>query len=187
MLNLSWRIWRYSYADSTNLIIKDAIAQGFSTGLVAVSERQRGGYGMRGHSWQSPKGGLYFSLLLKTTLPPRKLPEIPKRIANVIMITLQRFSTEKLAIKDPNDIVLSRSLDDDSKNEKLAGISTEIYKGFLVVGVGINFFCAENGARHEFTDKNFPVYLEDFANEKFENLSDVFDAILADIDDKLEI
>ena len=52
----------------------DAITNPYSLvpspyGYVAVAKLQTGGKGMRGHSWCSPEGGLYFSLVLEPTLP----------------------------------------------------------------------------------------------------------------------
>ena len=75
-------------------------------GYVAVAKVQTCGRGMRGHSWCSPEGGLYFSLLLEPSLAHDKLPEIPLRIATVVMEALQPLSSEPLTIKPPNDIVL---------------------------------------------------------------------------------
>ena len=46
---------------------------------------------------------------LDASLPHGKLPEIPLRIANVIMSALQPLSTAPLTIKPPNDIVLAGS------------------------------------------------------------------------------
>lgn len=189
MLNLKWRIWRYSHCDSTNLIIKNAANNGFGAGLVVISECQREGYGTRGRRWQSPEGGLYFSMLLKTTLPASRLAEIPKRVANVIMVTLQPFSKEKLIIKQPNDIVLKRSYDETKgvqRAEKLAGISTEIYKNFLVVGVGVNVFVDEKTRIESFED-NLVAYLSDFATEKLKDTDCMLQAILEDLNAKLEI
>ena len=75
-------------------------------GFVVAAKKQTCGRGMRGHSWCSPEGGLYFSLLLEPSLAHDKLPEIPLRIATVVMEALQPLSSEPLTIKPPNDIVL---------------------------------------------------------------------------------
>ena len=116
MLVNNWDIHWFDEVESTNLIVKECIrnAKGDGPcGFVAVAKSQTGGKGMRGHSWCSPEGGLYFSLLLEPTLQPEKLSEIPLRIATVVMDALQPLSTEPLAIKLPNDIVLLRSADFD--------------------------------------------------------------------------
>ncbi len=207
MLNLEWRIFRYQTVESTNLIVKDFITQNACgkkvpdfdlpgqrekvqkvpdfdlPGIVVVADEQTKGYGMRGHSWQSPLGGLYFSLLLKTSLAPISLPEIPTRVASIIFETLQKFSAEKLEIKRPNDIVLSRK---SAKPEKLAGISSEIYKGFLVIGVGVNVFKPKEVKCGEFAE-NIPVYLEDFPTNSLDTKESVLQAILKDLNVKLEI
>ena len=116
MLVNNWDIHWFDEVESTNIIVKECIrnAKGDGPcGFVAVAKSQTGGKGMRGHSWCSPEGGLYFSLLLEPSLTPDMLPEIPLRIATVVMNALQPLSTEPLTIKPPNDIVLLRSADFD--------------------------------------------------------------------------
>ena len=116
MLVNNWDIHWFDEVESTNIIVKECIrnAKGDGPcGFVAVAKSQTGGKGMRGHSWCSPEGGLYFSLLLEPTLPSERLSEIPLRIATVVMNALQPLSTEPLTIKPPNDIVLLRSADFD--------------------------------------------------------------------------
>lgn len=176
MIVKSWDIHHLDTVQSTNLIIKEEIAKGTHVGFVAVAKEQISGKGMRGHSWSSPRGGLYFSILLKTSLTPSELPEIPKRTASAVMQALQPLSSEILTIKPPNDIVLKRSYAGDSLRtdvehecqtqgvrhsftEKLVGISSEIFMEKLCIGIGINVFPPNEPIKLE--GVNVPVYLSD--------------------------
>ncbi len=151
---------------------------------------------MRGHSWESPEGGLYFSIALDTHLSPSELPEIPKRIASVVMGALQPLSSEMLTIKSPNDIVLGRSYCGEPSSfscnensvrhdcciEKLVGISSEIYLEKLCIGIGINVFRPKKEI--EVAGENIPVYLNDFSNQEL-SLDFVLKTVLDALNDKL--
>ena len=198
MLVKKWDIRHFDEVESTNLIVKDKIRESSMVamnvspatamaamdvcGFVAVAKKQTGGKGMRGHSWCSPEGGLYFSLLLEPTLPPEKLSEIPLRIATVVMEAMQPLSIEPLVIKPPNDIVLNHL--SNCKVEKLVGISTELYMEKLCVGIGINVFHPEEEFQVE--GLNQPVYLEDFSTRELA-LDFVLKTVLNALNAKLEI
>ena len=182
MLVNNWDIRFFDEVESTNLIVKDRIKRDAPSGFVAVAKSQTGGKGMRGHTWCSPKGGLYFSFLLEPSLAPEQLPEIPLRIATVVLEALQPLSSEPLAIKPPNDIVLNHLLN--RKVEKLVGISTEIYMEKLCVGIGINLFHSEKELQVE--GPNQPVYLEDFAKCNI-SIELVLQVVLDALNAKLEI
>ena len=198
MLVKKWDIRHFDEVESTNLIVKDKIRESSMVamnvspatvmaamdvcGFVAVAKKQTGGKGMRGHSWCSPEGGLYFSLLLEPTLPPEKLSEIPLRIATVVMEAMQPLSIEPLVIKPPNDIVLNHLTN--CKVEKLVGISTELYMEKLCVGIGVNVFRPEQEFRFE--GANQPVYLQDFANCDL-SIDLVLRTVLDALNAKLEI
>ena len=183
MLVKKWDIHCFEEVESTNLIVKDKIRESaMAGGFVAVAKKQTGGKGMRGHSWCSPEGGLYFSLLLEPTLPPEKLSEIPLRIATVVMEAMQPLSIEPLVIKPPNDIVLNHL--SNCKVEKLVGISTELYMEKLCVGIGINVFHPEEEFQVE--GLNQPVYLEDFSTRELA-LDFVLKTVLNALNAKLEI
>lgn len=213
MLNLEWDIHTFEVEESSNLIVKEAIDKGAPAGFVAIVHEQTGGYGMRGHTWSSPKGGLYFSLLLETSLDAEELPSIPMRFARVLLEGLQPYSTEELTIKPQNDIVLTRSFTPEFR-EKLVGISTEMYRGKLCVGIGVNVFRplhknGEEGPGIGFADLkgrsvkftsvksdgpgpqnllpaplNQPVYLEDFPAKELD-VDEIARALLKELNDKL--
>jgi BirA family biotin operon repressor/biotin-[acetyl-CoA-carboxylase] ligase len=119
-----------------------------------VSAEQTAGTGRRGRRWVSPKGGLYFSILLR-----------PKRQSGLPLLTLVgALSAVEGIRKDtgiiprlrwPNDIVF--------EGKKLGGVIAEAtFSGnelaFVVLGIGVNcnFSARKLGevARHSTTTKD---------------------------------
>ena len=89
-----------------------------------LAMEQINGKGRRGNSWESKKGGLYFS----TVSSNHEL--LPFLVGISIMKVLDKHC-EGLSLKWPNDIIL--------KDNKLGGILCENFGNYSVVGVGINF------------------------------------------------
>ena len=172
-----WRFSQFDDVESTNVVVKRAIARGEDEGFVAIARSQSSGYGMRGHTWISPVGGLYMSCLFGLGVERNELHQIPQRLASDLLPHIQEISREELAIKDPNDIVLKDSSEEVYR--KLAGISSEIYMGKLCVGIGVNVFKPreEKDLTLDSSTKNEIVYLSDFAKSGV-SIEIVRDAIL---------
>lgn len=62
---IEFRVTEEDEVSSTNDCIKALMAAGEAEGAVVIAQMQRGGYGRRGHAWESPRGGLYLSVLLR--------------------------------------------------------------------------------------------------------------------------
>ncbi len=121
--------------DSTNKIAKELGLQGYSEGALVVAEEQTRGRGRLDHQWSSPRGGAWFSLLLRPALAPEKAPLLTLLVAVSIVRGIEEAAGLSAGIKWPNDIFI--------KGKKLAGILTEISAeveliNFVVVGMGIN-------------------------------------------------
>ena len=103
-------------------------------GTVVLAETQKKGRGRFERVWLSPQGGLWFTIILKTTLEEKNLPEVTLIAAYSIASVLITEYNLKATIKWPNDIYYERS--------KLGGILTEVEKIkddiFLIIGIGIN-------------------------------------------------
>lgn len=102
-------------------------------GLTVVASHQTNGRGRLGRSWDSDKGGIYFSFML---LPPVETDSAPF-ITLICALAVQKVLSEYLPcrIKWPNDIV--------SDGRKLCGILTKttLCEGKIkniLVGIGIN-------------------------------------------------
>ena len=111
-------------------------------GTVVCAELQTKGRGRLGRAWSSPKArGLYFSVVLRPTLPLNQLAQLTLMSAVALAEAIESISDLKPLIKWPNDILLD--------DLKLAGILTELRAEsdqvkFVVVGIGLNVNAAIN-------------------------------------------
>lgn len=94
---------------STNEEVKRAIADDRPEGLVVRAHRQSGGYGRDGRRWESPLGGLYFSMLLRPDVDACQLSTLPLVVGLAVREALGEFVSADMfsavQIKWPNDIV----------------------------------------------------------------------------------
>jgi BirA family biotin operon repressor/biotin-[acetyl-CoA-carboxylase] ligase len=115
-------------------------------GIVIVSEEQSCGRGRFDRKWFSPKGGLWFSIILNPSIPLNTLKNITIIAAAAIANVLIRKYKINVKIKWPNDIYF--------RQKKLAGIliESENINGeiILVIGIGINV----NNAFYRNPDEN---------------------------------
>lgn len=126
----------YDEITSTNDVIKDAYEKGYPEGTIAITEVQTSGRGRMGRKWESKKGdGLWFSILLKPDIDPRKAPMLTLIAGLCVCKAARRVTGLDVSIKWPNDVMLN--------DKKICGIltemSSEIQKiNYVVVGIGIN-------------------------------------------------
>ena len=103
-------------------------------GTLILAETQEKGRGVRERQWLSPPGGLWFTLIIKTTLDRKELPEVTLIAAYSAAVILNRLYDIEVIIKWPNDLYY--------KKTKLGGILTEVEEInkdiFLIIGIGIN-------------------------------------------------
>lgn len=124
--------------DSTNTQVKREALLGAAEGLCVVSSQQTAGRGRRGRSFHSPAGlGVYFSLLLRPTLPLSQLMELTPWVAVAVCQAISQCCGIAPQIKWTNDIVW--------EGKKLCGILTELglesdsdSLDYVVVGIGTN-------------------------------------------------
>lgn len=93
---------------------------------IVIAEEQTEGRGRYGRRWISPKGGLYFSIIIRKNEITDYLSEITSLS---IIKTLFLFGIN-CNIKFPNDIIFN--------GKKIAGILIERKKNFYIVGIGLN-------------------------------------------------
>ena len=124
---------KFKKIPSTNIQAKTLALGGAAPWTVVVAEEQTMGYGRKGDEWYSPKGGLYFSVIL-----PREDIDDLQTITILTAFVLAKVIKEKLElepmIKLPNDVLL--------RGKKVCGILTENVLGkevkASVLGIGIN-------------------------------------------------
>ncbi len=122
---------------STNTALKQLAAQGAPAGTVLIADRQTGGRGRLGRSFDSPAGlGLYFSLLLRPEIEAAAVPHATLRAGLAAAEAVEVCTGLRPGIKWPNDLVVG--------SRKLCGILSEagISAGgrldWLIIGIGVN-------------------------------------------------
>ncbi len=121
---------------STNETAKRLAESGAPEGVLVVAERQTRGRGRLGRTWHSPAGlGLYFSLILRPSLPFAKVPALSLVAALSICRALEHSGEVEAMIKWPNDCLLG--------GKKAAGILVELSAeldrvSYAILGIGIN-------------------------------------------------
>ena len=130
------QVYYFDSIDSTQNQALKMAGESANNGTVIIAAKQTGGKGRSGRRWVSPKGGIWFSVILQpkfnisiTTLFP---------IASALALSNALEKTFKISpeLKWPNDLTI--------KGKKVAGIlvdasleSNRIEN--MVLGVGINF------------------------------------------------
>ncbi|AWK51162.1 biotin--[acetyl-CoA-carboxylase] ligase [Clostridium beijerinckii] len=127
-------IIHFDEIDSTNIKAKELAQKNIEDGSIIIAEKQTLGGGRFNRKWVSPSGGLWFTLVLRPTIPPNEAPKITQIAAASIYKTLRDFNINT-TIKWPNDILLN--------DKKLCGILAEMKCDmdsvhYLVLGIGMN-------------------------------------------------
>jgi BirA family transcriptional regulator, biotin operon repressor / biotin---[acetyl-CoA-carboxylase] ligase len=129
----------FSECDSTSDEASKLADRGCDDGAVVAADQQAKGRGRLGRVWHSPPGAnLYFSLVLRPSLPPAALPPLTLLVGAAVAQTLQDIGIE-CRLKWPNDIMLPSA----GGLKKAGGILTEMASSggkikHVIVGVGIN-------------------------------------------------
>jgi BirA family biotin operon repressor/biotin-[acetyl-CoA-carboxylase] ligase len=117
---------------STSDRLKDLARAGAPAWTVVVGERQTGGRGREGRTWQSPKGGLYLSVLLRPE--SERVSLVPLAAGVAVAEAVLEFGV-RAELKWPNDVLVS--------GRKLAGILAEASSSgsgveWVALGIGVN-------------------------------------------------
>ena len=128
---MNWQGLFFDTLDSTQDYLK-AHWQNLAHGSYVVSQEQTHGKGREDRNWESARGGLYFSVLLK---PETVLPLLSWKAWMTSFKTLEHFANRPLQLKAPNDIL--------HQGRKLSGLLIDgAIQGsqpqYYIVGVGIN-------------------------------------------------
>jgi BirA family biotin operon repressor/biotin-[acetyl-CoA-carboxylase] ligase len=113
---------------STNDLLHTLAARGAGEGTVVVAREQTAGRGRLGRMWASPRGGLWFSVLLRPSDPADA--RLGLMVAVGVAEALRTVSGADVRIKWPNDLVLA--------GRKVGGILVEVRPPWAIVGIGVN-------------------------------------------------
>jgi BirA family biotin operon repressor/biotin-[acetyl-CoA-carboxylase] ligase len=129
------RIIRYKRISSTNTKAKTLAEKRTAEWTVVVSEVQTQGRGRSGRSWKSPKGGLWFSQIIRPKIPIDRIPLLQFWVANALRKGIEEVYGVQSEVKWPNDLVVG--------GKKLAGVLIETKISgpelvYAIVGIGLN-------------------------------------------------
>ena len=108
---------------------------GAPSGATALALGQRAGRGNNGSPWESPAGGLYLSVVVRSALPPSHAGALALEAALATLGALGRAGAPCLSFRWPGDVM--------DGERKVGGILVEMCGGigaadFYIVGVGLN-------------------------------------------------
>ncbi|MFA5056160.1 MAG: biotin--[acetyl-CoA-carboxylase] ligase [Dehalococcoidia bacterium] len=122
-------------APSTQAIAKALASQGAAEGTIVVAETQSGGRGRVGRPWSSPRGGIYFSIILRPDINPGEALRLPLVAGVAVAQAIKREINLEPRLKWPNDIMI--------ETKKVGGILTEMSAepdrlDWVIIGIGLN-------------------------------------------------
>ena len=124
----------FDVLESSSQTLRELAADGEAEGTVVVAEEQSAGRGRLGRGWSSPKGGLWFSVLLRPPVPPAEAPKLTLMAGVAVARALKDMPGLEARLKWPNDVLVD--------GKKLCGILAESRGGenveYVILGVGIN-------------------------------------------------
>lgn len=129
------RIVYESETPSTQAIAKALASQGAAEGTIVVAETQSGGRGRVGRPWSSPRGGIYFSIILRPDINPGEALRLPLVAGIAVAQAIKRETNLGPRLKWPNDILID--------TKKVGGILTELSAepdrlDWVIIGIGLN-------------------------------------------------
>ncbi len=128
-------VQRFESLPSTNTELARLASEGAAEGVSVVADEQTAGRGRLQRAWSSPRGaGLYFSILLRPTIPQNYWPLITFMAAIAVGDALREAAGLETDIKWPNDLL--------SGERKICGILAEAMDTpggrAVILGIGIN-------------------------------------------------
>jgi len=133
---LGQQAYYFDSVDSTQNEAMKMANESKKEGIIIIAEKQTGGRGRSGRKWISPKGGIWFSIILHPKFDISNTTLFPIASSLALSIAIQKTCKVSTELKWPNDLTI--------KGKKLAGMlidasfeSNKIEN--LVLGVGINF------------------------------------------------
>ncbi len=117
----------FEEVESTNATLIEMAKNGAEDGRVVVAWKQSAGRGRLGRSFESPKGGIYMSILL----PLDDTMMLTAKAAVAVKRAILQETDKRTQIKWVNDMIFN--------GKKVAGILAQVCDNHVVVGIGINF------------------------------------------------
>jgi BirA family biotin operon repressor/biotin-[acetyl-CoA-carboxylase] ligase len=132
---LEERIHYFPEIGSTMDAARELARKGAKEGTIVIAETQAHGRGRLSREWLSPKGGIYFTLILRPRISPAYAPRINLMASVAVATTIKKLFGLNAELKWPNDVLI--------EDKKVCGILAEMDAemdviNFVNVGIGIN-------------------------------------------------
>lgn len=129
------KLFYFKRIDSTNFYAKKLAENNVEEGVIVLADTQTSGRGRKNRIWSSPKGGLWFSIVLYPNIPLNKTMYMTMASSIAVFQGIKNITSIKAEIKWPNDLLI--------KGKKICGILTEIDTkklkiNYCIIGIGIN-------------------------------------------------
>jgi biotin-[acetyl-CoA-carboxylase] ligase BirA-like protein len=149
-----WTLLFKNKITSTSDYAKDLLAKNHQPPFVISANSQSSGRGQKDHTWSSPEGNIYLSIVLDNKNFPLHL--IPHKTAVLICEWFYLNYQVRLTIKWPNDLLFA--------GYKLGGILSEckvhLQKETIIIGIGLNIkekFLTSSICANEILNKKLPL------------------------------
>lgn len=138
-------VWHHDQIGSTNDEAHRLAKEGAPHGTVVHADEQTSGRGRMAHTWFSPPGNLYVSILLRTGHPPRNASELSFVAALAVADAVEALLPRQMRtlLKWPNDVLVNGG--------KIAGILLEQADDATIIGIGLNILQAPSNAAYKTT------------------------------------
>ena len=133
--DLEQKIHHFGEIGSTMAVARELARKGVEEGTIVIAESQTSGRGRLNREWVSPRGGIYFTIILKPKISPIYAPRINLMASVAVAKAIRTFCGLKAVLKWPNDVLI--------EEKKVCGILAEMEAevdavNFVNLGVGIN-------------------------------------------------
>ncbi|MEC9063642.1 MAG: biotin--[acetyl-CoA-carboxylase] ligase [Thermoproteota archaeon] len=130
------RVYYFEEIDSTQSFAQNIAADKKENGTIIIAEKQTAGRGRLERKWTSPKGGIWFSLIIHPKFDVSSSTLIPILSAVALSKSIKSSLGIDTEVKWPNDITM--------KGKKVAGVLVDASFqtnsiDYLILGIGINF------------------------------------------------
>ena len=130
------RVYYFEEIDSTQNFAQNIAADKKENGTIIIAEKQTAGRGRLDRKWTSPKGGIWFSLIIHPKFDVSSSTLIPILSAVALSKSIKSVLGIETEVKWPNDITMN--------GKKVAGVLVDASFqtnsiDYLILGIGINF------------------------------------------------
>jgi len=133
--DLEQRIHHFKEIGSTMAVARELAKKGVEEGTIVIAESQTSGRGRLSREWFSPRGGIYFTIILKPEISLIYAPRMNLMASVAVAKAIRKLYGLKAELKWPNDVLI--------EGKKvcgiLAGMEAEVDAvNFVNLGIGIN-------------------------------------------------